>query len=104
MCFLNMQRHVHKHSPCLFCQYLQTEVKGFTNAHTRYYLTFDWSAVPASSLTDFYHQERSNPSPAKVPIEGAVLFKLSPGMTYLSPFIQACISNVNIEEYFKGGN
>ena len=22
-------------SPCLFCQYLQTEVKGFTNAHTR---------------------------------------------------------------------
>jgi hypothetical protein len=23
------------HSPCLFCQYLQTEVKGITNAHTR---------------------------------------------------------------------
>jgi hypothetical protein len=22
------------HSPCLFCQYLQTEVKGVTNAHT----------------------------------------------------------------------
>jgi hypothetical protein len=26
--------HVHNHSPCLFCQYLQTEVKGVTNAHT----------------------------------------------------------------------
>jgi hypothetical protein len=23
------------HSPCLFCQYLQTEVKEVTNAHTR---------------------------------------------------------------------
>jgi hypothetical protein len=34
ICFLNMQRHVHNHSPCLFCQYLQTEVKGVTNAHT----------------------------------------------------------------------
>ena len=39
-----MQRHVHNHSPCLFCQYLQTEVKEVTNAHTRWYLTFDWSA------------------------------------------------------------
>ena len=28
----------------------------------------------------------------------------SSGMTYLPPFIQACISNVNIEEYFRGGN
>ena len=26
-----MQRHVHNHFPCLFCQYLQTEVKGVTN-------------------------------------------------------------------------
>jgi hypothetical protein len=24
-------------------------------------------------------------------------------MTYLPPFIQTCISNVNIEEYFRGG-
>jgi hypothetical protein len=25
-------------------------------------------------------------------------------MTYLPPFFQACISNVNIEEYFRGDN
>jgi hypothetical protein len=30
-----MQRHVHNHSPCLFCQYLQTEEKEVTNAHTK---------------------------------------------------------------------
>jgi hypothetical protein len=30
-----MQSHVHNQSPCLFCQYLQTEVKEVTNAHTR---------------------------------------------------------------------
>jgi hypothetical protein len=34
--------------------------------------------------------------------DGVHLFFI--GMTYLPPFIQECISNVNIEEYFRGGN